>query len=240
MARLRRAWRAIGILLVLAVLLSACAAWWHAAHWQPAASAYPVQGAWLDGRHDARAVLALAEGGAGGMPLARFIYATSSIGASGRNDRFAEERERAVRSGLPFGAVHVFDPCVPADRQSANFVTLVPRDPALLPPAVRLDALGDDCARPVRPAEVESELVTLLNQVEAHAGRRAILAPSAQFEGRYGFGAQSRRALWLGSEREEPAYAGGKWAIWEANSGLSLSQVDAPVGWLVMRSDPAD
>ena len=32
------------------------------------------------------------------------------------------------------GAVHRYDPCQPADRQSANFVTVVPRDAKLLPP----------------------------------------------------------------------------------------------------------
>lgn len=236
----RRIWRVGAVVLAGALLTGAGSAWWRAAHWEPSAKAYPVQGAWLDQRHDARTVLTLAEGGADGAPLVRFLYATASIGASGRNDRFAEERERAGRSGLPVGAVHVFDPCVPADRQSANFVTLVPRDGDLLPPAVRLDATGEDCPRPVRAAEVESELVTFLNQIEAHAGRRAILAPSAAFEEAYGFGGRSRRPLWLTQDRAEPAYAGGNWTIWTANSALSLPQLDMSVGWLVMRSDPAE
>ena len=238
MVKGKRIWRAGAIVLAGALLTGAGSAWWHAAHWEPADDSYPVQGAWVDERHDARAVLALAEGGEGGTPLVRFVYATASSGASGRNDRFAEERERAGRSGLPFGAVHVFDPCVPADRQSANFVTLVPRDRTLLPPAVQLNALGEDCPRPVRAAEVESELVTFLNQIEAHAGRRAVLAPSEAFEAAYGFGARSKRALWLGQDREEPAYAGGDWAIWTANSALRLDQLEEPVGWLVMRHEP--
>ena len=240
MVKARRIWRVGAIVLAGALLTGAGSAWWHAAHWEPADSAYPVQGAWVDERHDARAVLTLAEGGEGGKPLVRFLYATASSGASGRNGRFAEERERAARSNLPFGAVHVFDPCVPADRQSANFVTLVPRDGYLLPPAVRLDARGDDCPRKVRAAEVESELVTFLNQIEAHAGRRAVLAPSASFEASYGFGERSKRALWLEQDREEPAYAGGDWAIWTANNSLSLPQLEEPVGWLVMRQEPAD
>ena len=92
-----RALRAIGILLAAGLLSGACAAWWHAAHWEPSAQSYPVQGAWIDARHTARDVLTLAEGGEGGKPLVRFVYATASIGASARNDRFAEERERAGR-----------------------------------------------------------------------------------------------------------------------------------------------
>ena len=232
-----RALRAIGILLAAGLLSGTCAAWWHAAHWEPSAQSYPVQGAWIDSRHTARDVLTLAEGGEGGKPLVRFVYATASIGASARNDRFAEERERAGRSGIPFGAVHQFDPCAPADRQSANFVTLVPRDADMLPPAVRLDALGSDCMQPVRAAEVESELVTFLNQIEAHGGRRAVLAPTAQFEAAYGFGARSQRALWLAQDREEPAYAGGDWTIWTANTAYSLPDLDEPVGWLVMRGE---
>ena len=39
--------------------------------------------------------------------------------------------------------VHAYDPCVAAERQAGNFVTIVPRDPMLLPPAIALERLLD-------------------------------------------------------------------------------------------------
>ena len=41
----------------------------------------------------------------------------------------------------------------------------------------------------------------------------------------------------LAQDREEPAYAGGDWTIWTANTAYSLPDLDEPVGWLVMRGE---
>ena len=69
---------------------------------------------------------------------ARFAYLEASDGARWQNERFANRFEAARAAGLRVGAVHRFDPCIMADGQSANFVTMVPRDAALLPPALDL------------------------------------------------------------------------------------------------------
>ena len=235
MKRRGRALRAIGILLAAGLLSGACAAWWHAAHWEPSAQSYPVQGAWIDARHTARDVLTLAEGGEGGKPLVRFVYATASIGASARNDRFAEERERAGRSGIPFGAVHQFDPCVPADRQSANFVTMVPRDADMLPPVLALERTSEDCPERVSRAAIQSELMTLVNQIEAHAGQPLILKISPQFEERYGIAARIERNLWLERDWFEPDYGGRPWLLWTANGELQTEAAEGPLRWVVVR-----
>lgn len=225
-------------LLLLALLaIAAGALWWRMAHWRPDPAAWPVQGVWLTGQEDARTIAALPASGA------RFAYVTASDGARIGNAQFSAMVEAARGAGLQAGAVHRYDPCIGADRQSAMFVTLVPRDADLLPPAIELDRSGEACRPRVRPAEVESELVVFLNQIEMHAGKRALLAPSAGFEAQYGFGAKSARELWLARDWREPGYAGRPWELWTANAryrggaaGDRLGGIwSEPLRWVVAR-----
>src|SRR5690606_38283236 len=182
----------------LALLLALGAggwAWWQAQHWAPPRGEYPVQGALIgasDGPVSFRALRAIG---------AEFVYLEASEGADGRDARFAENLVRVRDSGVRFGAVHAYDPCVPAERQAANFVTTVPRDDAFLPPAIALDKLAEECPDPVSEAAVESELTTFLNQVEGHVGKPAVLKISPEFEDRYKIAGRIERNLWLVRDR---------------------------------------
>jgi len=216
----------VALLLVAAIVF---AIWWKLSHWKPEAADFPVQGVWLTGREGDVAIAGLPGDGAS------FVYATASRGGQSRNDRFAETVEAARKAGMQAGAVHVYDPCLRADLQSANFVTVVPRDGDLLAPAVVLTGSGEDCRPRVRPAELESELVVFLNQIEMHAARRAILAPSPAFEAEYGFGAKAERKLWLARDWLQPDYAGRPWTLWSANRALRIGAADTPVAWIAAR-----
>jgi lysozyme len=131
--------------------------------------------------------------------------------------------------------VHAYDPCVAAERQAANFVTIVPRDETLLPPAIALDKLAAECGDPISEAAVESELTTFLNQVEGHVGTPAVLKLAPEFEARYHVAARIERNLWLERDWLEPAYAGRPWTLWTANSQLRTAVSDEPVRWVVLR-----
>ncbi|AKM09072.1 glycoside hydrolase family 25 protein [Croceicoccus naphthovorans] len=228
MPRIRLARPRLWLVFAAVVLAIVGTIWWKQAHWTPDVADYPLQGAWLsDG--DVKVVPALPELGA------RFVYVTASLGAKGQNADFSATVEAARQAGLQAGAVHIYDPCRRADEQSANFVTLVARDADLLPPAVYLDKSGEDCPRRVRPAEVESELVVFLNQIESHAGMRAILAPSERFEEEYHFGSRAERELWLTRNWIAPGYAGRPWALWTANTDLRTGVVGGSVAWVVAR-----
>jgi lysozyme len=218
--------RRFAALLLLAVLIGGSWAWWHGQHWRPAAEDYPAQGVLLgsrDGTVNFRAFAAIG---------AQFVYLEASDGAAARDAAFARNL-RAVRdSGLSYGAVHRYDPCVPADRQAANFITTVPRDGGLLPPAIALDKLAEDCPNSVSEAAVESELTTFLNQIEGHAGQPAMLKLSPAFEERYGIAARLERNLWLERDWFEPDYAGRPWTLWTANSAY---RNEASEGWVVLQ-----
>ena len=217
---------ALGLLLVLG---AGGWLWWQAQHWAPPREQFPIQGVLIgaaDGTADFKALRAIG---------ADFAYLEASEGASARDSLFAANLQRVRDSGLRFGAVHAYDPCVPAERQAANFVTTVPRDETLLPPAIALDKLAEDCPDPVSEAAVESELTTFLNQIEGHVGQPAVLKVSAEFEERYRIARRIERNLWLARDWWQPDYAGRPWTLWTVNGALRTEAGDAPVRWVVVQ-----
>ena len=210
-------------------LAGAVAVRWHLKSWAPSRSAFPKQGVEVsaaDGNIDWTALKAIG---------ADFAYIDASASAFARDRAFGQNLEGARAAKLQVGAVHIYDPCQPADSQAANFVTNVPRDTKLLPPAVELDRLADDCAVRVSDAAVESELVTFLNQIETHTGRRALLKVTARFESRYHLASAIDRNLWLVRERFEPDYAGRPWTMWTASTRLETQADDQPLSWVVVQ-----
>ncbi len=144
---------------LFALLLGGAWGWWEALRWTPPRADFPGQGV----------IAGEAEGPLTLSPLraarADFVYLEASRGADGRDPTFAHNITTLAGSGIMHGVVHTYDPCVPAERQAANFVTIVPRDATLLPPAISLDKPASACGDPVVEAALESELTTFINQV---------------------------------------------------------------------------
>lgn len=223
-------WRTrIAALLVLAIVCAGGWLWWHGQHWAPPRSEFAQQGVLIGARDGGVSFRALAAIGAD------FIYLEASSGAAARDPGFAANLGRARESGVPFGVVHTYDPCVAAERQAANFVTIVPRDSTLLPPAIALEKLAVECDDPVSEAAVESELTTFLNQIEGHAGKPAVLKLAPAFEERYHVAARIERSLWLERDWLQPDYAGRPWTLWTANSSLRTAASDLPLRWVALR-----
>ncbi len=215
--------------LVLLGLIAAGYLWWDLRHWQPPRAAWPLQGVEIgaeDGTVDWTALKATG---------ADFAYLDASASAFARDGAFAANLEQAKAAKLQLGAVHRYDPCQPAERQAANFVTVVPRDAAMLPPAVDLELLADQCPVKVSDAAVQSELTTFLNQIETHTGKAAILKLSSRFEQRYHIAAAIDRNLWLVRTRFQPDYAGRPWMLWTANSALASAAGEGPLRWVVVQ-----
>ncbi|MBX7532588.1 glycoside hydrolase family 25 protein [Qipengyuania sp. 1XM1-15A] len=197
--------------------------------WRPDEAVYPDQGA-LVGEGDGAVDFEVLKGlGAG------FVYLEASRGARGKDANFSRNLEAAREAGLQVGAVHLFDPCETADGQSANYVTIVPRDAELLPPAIRLTRTADQCFERVSEAAVQSELLTLVNQIESHTEAPVVLAPGEEFERRYRPARRLERALWLDGNMTEPDYGGRPWTVWTANSAYASEAAEKPLRWLVVR-----
>ncbi|MBT0667259.1 glycoside hydrolase family 25 protein [Novosphingobium profundi] len=220
--------RCIAVLLAMA-LAGGGWAWYHVHHWLPDRAIYPTQGVEIgaqDGNVSWKSLKAIG---------ADFAYIDASASASGRDPHFVANFEAARSAGMQVGAVHRYDPCQPAEKQAANFVTIVPREADLLPPAVELDELADDCPQNVSDARVESELMTFLNQVEAHTGKPTILKVTARFQARYTIARKLDRNLWLVRDRFVPDYAGRAWTLWTANGALATEIATSDLRWLVLR-----
>jgi lysozyme len=214
----------------LAVLVSIAFAgwlWWDMREWRPDETLYPEQGALVPAGSGAIKFETLKAIGA------RFVYLP--LEADTAAAAFAERFAKARAAGLEVGVVLEFDPCLPADRQSGLFAQMVPRDPALLPPAIGLVRLADGCNPAVSDAAVESELMTLINQIEMHSGAAAILRLSPAFEARHSTATALARDLWLLRDRARPDYAGRPWLLWSANSALVTAASEEPVEWVVVQ-----
>jgi lysozyme len=104
-----------------------------------------------------------------------------------------------------------------------------------LPPVIELKRTADACETRVSDAAVESELMTLINQIENHAGKAVILKIDPEFEVRYGLAQRLERNLWLTRTRVEPDYAGRPWLLWTSNEALSSEASDNPIRWVVVQ-----
>lgn len=204
--------------------------WWDMRTWRPDETLYPEQGALAPaGGAEVKFATLKAIG-------AQFVYLPLVLDPlPGAPGSFADRYQRAREAGLQVGVVLNFDPCAPADVHSGVFAQMVPREPDLLPPAIALTRLADGCVPRVSDAAVESELMTLINQVETHAGKPVILRLSRAFEERHSTATALSRDLWLARDRARPGYAGRPWLLWSANSQLVSEASEEPIEWVVVQ-----
>jgi lysozyme len=221
----------LAALAVLFAIAFAAWLWWDMRSWRPDPGLYPEQGALVPaGVGEVRFATLKAVG-------AQFVYL--SLAAKDRETEapggFADRFVQARAARLRVGVVLHFNPCLGADAQSGEFAQMVPREADLLPPAIGLDATGENCAPKVSDAAVESELMTLINQIETHAGKPVILKLSARFQDRHNTATTLARDLWLARDRARPDYAGRPWLLWSANGARVTEASEEPVEWVVVQ-----
>lgn len=220
------AWRAAGILVVTTIAVAA-ALWW-AARWMPDRADYPVQGVTINAANGA------VQWGSVKAAGANFAYLAATDGTAGRDPHFAANVAGAAAQGLQTGAIHRYRLCAFAAEQAAHFIRNVPRNRAALPTAVWLD-LDQDCpSRPTR-ALFLSELATFLAQIEAHMGKRSIVAPSAAFDAEYDVSGDIARTTWVRGFYFTPSYGAHDWTMWQASDYVRISGASGRVGWNVVR-----
>ena len=226
-ASIARALRKVGASIVLLLLAAGLALWW-AARWTPDRTLYPTQGVTIDaGNGDVHWGSIKAAG-------ADFAYIMGTDGSAGIDPAFVRNMAAAREAGVQAGAIHRYSLCQLATDQAANFIRHVPRRADALPAVVWLD-YDDRCPdRPTR-ALLLSELATFLAQIEAHMGKRSLIAPGPAFESDYKVTRGIARTTWLRRDFFEPDYGAHPWAMWQANDYVRLSGTDGTVGWNVLR-----
>lgn len=226
-AAIARTLRRIGAAIALLLLAAGLALWW-AARWIPDRALYPTQGVTIDaGNGDVHWGSIKAAG-------ADFAYIMGTYGSAGIDAQFTRNITAAREAGVQAGAIHRYSLCQLATDQAANFIRHVPRRADALPAVVWLD-YDDRCPdRPTR-ALLLSELATFLAQIEAHMGKRSLIAPGPAFESDYRVTEGIARTTWLRRDFFEPDYGAHPWAMWQANDYVRLSGASGTVGWNVLR-----
>jgi lysozyme len=210
------------VLLIAAIILRNLAI-----GWAPSREQYPIQGITVS---QANGEIVWHVVGATNVD---FAYLQATAGADVRDERFEINLAGAREAGIRHGPLHEYSLCKLASDQARNFITTVPREANFLPPAIRLSF--DGCAdRPGR-ALVISELNTFLNQIEAHSGKKAVLAISRDFEELYTVSAALPRTVWLESNFFPPDYAVKPWVMWRASDMRRISGLSGPVHWNVVQ-----
>ena len=216
-------------LVVLFALGFAVWLWWDMRSWRPDIAHYPEQGAVVSDTAEQVNFTTLKAVGA------QFVYLRLNQSEGSRASGFGTRFGRALGAGMKVGMVMHFNPCLRADPQSAFFTQMVPRNSDFLPPAIELGRMATSCEPRVSDAAVESELMTLINQIEMHTGKPVILKLSREFEARHGTARTTDRDLWLTRDRARPDYAGRPWLLWSANSQLITEASEEPLEWVVVQ-----
>jgi lysozyme len=218
-----------------AALLIGYAIWGYISGWAPSRAEYSLQGIVIS-EEDGKANWAML-----GNNDVDFAYITSTKGATQRDKNFAANLEGAAQAGIRYGALHRFDICRLASDQATSFITTVPRSANALPPAVELD-FSTTCEGQPNRALILSELSTFLSQIEAHSDTtgkgevRAVLMISKAFEAEYQISKAIDRNVWAQGNWFLPDYTAKPWVMWTANTARSVSGVERPVRWAVVRN----
>ncbi|MEO0643090.1 MAG: glycoside hydrolase family 25 protein [Pseudomonadota bacterium] len=219
----------LGALILLAAMAYAGWFWHEMRTWRPDEALYPEQGAVIaSGASGIRFETLKATGAA-------FVYLELAPAGAPPDPGFRARLRAAKASGLKVGILQPFNPCLRADPQSARFTRMVARDPELLPAGLALTQLPDQCEPSVSGAAVMSEVLTLVNQMEMHAGQPVILKLGKAFETRFRLADALDRDIWLARDGFLPRYAQRPWLLWSANRQMVSEASAQPVEWVVVQ-----
>lgn len=164
---------------------------------------------------------------------ASFGYAVATIGADGKDARFAEHWQALYAAGVQRGAIHVYSLCRLAIDQANNFNRVVPATDDSLPPAILIDFQPDCATRPDR-AVVIGELNRLLAIIEARQRKSALLKVSRRFDAAYQVTSAIRRDVWSVQNFFPPDYAARPWKLWQATTMRRIDGATTLLHWNVM------
>lgn len=212
---------------LLAIGALAGAAWGYARDWHPAAEQFPIQGISVSSVQGSIHWPTLkAEG-------ADIAYLRATDGAT-RDTSFADHWQASAEAGLRRGAWHGYSLCRDAAEQATAFIATVPREAEALPPAISLQFDENCTMRPSRE-HVQKEVETLVDMIEAHSGKPAILRVEEDFEDEYAIGEAVQRTRWRTRNFLAPDQADSPWVMWRASDFRRIDGVEGPVEWNVVR-----
>jgi lysozyme len=143
-----------------------------------------------------------------------FAFIKATEGGDLRDRRFADNWREAAEAQIVRGAYHFFTFCTPGALQAANFAAIVPREPAMLPPAVDVEFAGN-CRSWQSIDAVRGELAVMLDELErAYAVKPIVYFTPESYE-RVLEGHIPGHATWARSLFGRPGPRYGGWSFWQ-------------------------
>lgn len=207
--------------------LGAAGSWGYATGWAPSTAKYPIQGVDVSAAQGEIVWSTLAARGAD------FAYIRATVGAHGRDARFAENWRGAAVAGLRRGVIHHWSFCDPGEAQADNFVTTVPRTAGALPAVLELDFTPECDARP-DAATLIAQVKAFLVVAETHTGEPMLLKITKPVERAYQLSAAIPRPVWEVRAYFAPDYAVRPWRLWQASAMRRVDGAAQPVNWDVV------
>ena len=167
----------------------------------------------------------------------QFAFIKATEGGDYLDPKFKQNWLAAKRVGIPRGAYHMVYWCRAAHEQALWFILNVPNDPDALPPVLDLEWNGHSRTCPKRiPVKLALEKIKIMLEVmETHTGKPALLKLTERFEARYNVANAIDRNVWLVRNRFQPDYAGRPWTLWTANEAYSNEASGADLRWVVLQ-----
>ena len=163
----------------------------------------------------------------------QFAFIKATEGGDHLDPRFTENWDGAAQAGVPRGAYHFMYWCRPAHEQAAWFRRNVPNDSNALPPVLDLEWNGHSRTCPMKlPRETALAHVKLmLNEMEAHTGKRPIIYTDITFHRDVLEGELHDYPHWVRSVAAEPheRYVGRQWTMWQYTTAGRVSGIEGKV-----------
>lgn len=164
-----------------------------------------------------------------------FAIIKATEGSGDEDEQFETNWTNARANGLVVGAYHFLSFDSSAETQVENIFRTVPVEPGTLPLTVDVELYGDYLAHPPSRARVQSVLDPLLDAIEKHYGRPAILYATATAYDRYLKGAYRDDPLWYRSVALPPVVPDGRpWAFWQYSDRERLAGYDGDEAYIDM------
>jgi len=174
----------------------------------------------------------------------QFAFIKATEGGSLVDERFAENWQGAKQAGVSRGAYHFMFWCRAADEQAAWFRRTVPNDPDALPPVLDLEwnAQSRTCPRRLPRGEALAQIRVMLQEMEAHTGKRPIIYTDITFHRDVLEGELPEYPHWVRSVAAEPheRYANRPWLMWQYTAKARVPGIQTDVDLNAFHGGPAE
>ena len=219
---------AVGCLLLAAAYLTG---WWQPHACQ--ATLYPVRGIDVSNH---QGIIDWDDVADDGM---QFAYIKATEGGDWRDAYFPANWELSAEAGVCRGAYHFFTLRTPGAAQAANFMAVVPRDDAALPPAIDLEFPGNADTRPT-VADFQEELTIFIRLIKARYDREPVIYTTTEFRRHYLVDYPLPR-LWLRAIITAPRLPGHyRWRFWQYSDRGQADGIDGFVDRNVFNGSAGD